>query len=458
MARPKRTKTPPAPAPAPKEAAPSLGEALLLATVCMVGLPVEVQVRDGSAYAGVFHTACVDGGYGVVLKKARKITNGKDDANISLGAFVDTLVVLPDDLVQVIAKDFSLPTKDVCRTPVCDSVAASASVKTQTSSVKDLTKSNTENVSPLKQVKKCNMPGQESDISIGKGTPANCSYTSSVSPTGYVAPHFSCNGISSSSIVGSRDGSVTSSVLTTPTVASNVKISPPVSSATKTVMPSKITAKESKLNPCARVFSPSFVSSRPVLAAAPSVNPSYISNSITGVPTGVPVFETNSVPCGSSLSSKVIHYSNLPPVNYAVPRQYIQPTMVHNVPRLDPARIGTPYHPMQVGPTYISPSSQPGAGGKFNHVVYVHPVSQDVMHGTPVITQAWSHPPSLNTYQTSFQKFQGTTPVYVAPPVMATGNLPLVVPSPAPFVPPFQAASHPIMVPAASSMVPGKYM
>lgn len=39
-----------------------------------------------------------------MLKKARKIANGKDNANLVLGAFVDTLVVLPDDLVQVIAK------------------------------------------------------------------------------------------------------------------------------------------------------------------------------------------------------------------------------------------------------------------------------------------------------------------------------------------------------------------
>ncbi|KAG8043562.1 hypothetical protein GUJ93_ZPchr0458g22646 [Zizania palustris] len=334
MARPKRTKPPPA------AATPALGEALLLATVCMVGLPVEVQVRDGSAYAGVFHTACVDGGYGVVLKKARKITNGEGDGNISLGNFVDTLVILPDDLVQVIAKDFSFPTKDVCVAPVCDTVAASASVKTQTSRVKDLSKSKIENVSPLKQVKKCNMPDQESDISIGKGPP------------------LSCNGILSSAIVGSKDGNVTSSVLTTPTVTSTVKISLPASSATKNVMLSKTTAKESKLNPCARVFSPSFVSSRPVLAAAPSINPNYISNSVTGAPTGVSVFETNSVPGGSSLSSKVVHYGNLPPANYAIPPQYIQSAMRHNVARLDPARIGTPYHPMQVRPAYISPSHQ----------------------------------------------------------------------------------------------------
>ena len=70
MARPRKAKPPPPPSP-PKAAAPSLAEALLLAMVCMVGLPVEVQVRDGSAYAGVLHTACVDDGYG-----ERTVTSG----------------------------------------------------------------------------------------------------------------------------------------------------------------------------------------------------------------------------------------------------------------------------------------------------------------------------------------------------------------------------------------------
>ncbi|KAF2935961.1 endochitinase A isoform X1 [Oryza sativa Japonica Group] len=452
MARPKRTKPPPPsrkaeaaaaaaqrPSSSSSSPSPSLPEALLLATVCMVGLPVEVQVRDGSAYAGVLHTASVEGGYGVVLKKARKIANGNDNANIPLGAFVDSLVIHPDDLVQVIAKDFSLHTKDVCRTPVCDTVAASAYVKPQTSHV---------NVFPLKEVKKCSTPGEETNISIGRSSPA--------SPTGYVGPRLSCNEIMSSAVVGSKDGNTKSAVLTTPTMSSDVKISPPATVA-KTATPSKTIAKESKLNPCARVFSPSFASSRPVLAAAPSVNPIYISNSVAGVPTGLPVFETNSVPGGSSLSSKAVHYNNLAAANYAISPQYTQSTMGHNVSRLDPARIGTPYHPMQVGPAYISPSPQPVTGGKFNHVVYVHPFSQDVMHGAPVMPQGWSLPAPLNSHQASLQKFQGTAPVYVAPPIMATGNLPLVVPSPAPLVQPFQAV-RPIMVPAASSMVPGKYM
>lgn len=95
--------------------------------------------------------------------------------------------------------------------------------------------------------------------------------------------------------------------------------------------------------------------------------------------------------------------------------------------------------------------------GKFSPVVYVHPISQDAIHGTPIGSQGWPRPVMLNSYQASMQKFQGNAPVYLAPQVMATGNLPLVVPSPAPLVQPFQAI-HPIMVPAASSMIPGKYM
>lgn len=82
--------------------------------------------------------------------------------------------------------------------------------------------------------------------------------------------------------------------------------------------------QESKLNPHAKVFAPSFASSRPVLAAAPPVNPNYISNSVSGVPTGVPVFQTHSHPGSSSLSSKVVHYNNLAPGNFGISPQYVQ--------------------------------------------------------------------------------------------------------------------------------------
>ncbi|XP_062183934.1 uncharacterized protein LOC133887930 isoform X2 [Phragmites australis] len=443
MARPRKAK-PPLPSP-PKSAVPSFGEALLLATVCMVGLHVEVQVRDGSAYAGVLHTACVDGGYGVVLKKAKKIANGKGYANLSLGAFVDTLVVHPDDLVQVIAKDLSLPIKGVCRTLDCNVVTASGSLKPQTSHANDPKMSKTENISPLQQVEKRVKAGQESDTSVKKNARTRGSVTSGSSSTGHVGPCFSMNGVSSSATGGHKVDVNTSSAVAAPMVTSDIKASQPANnSATKIVTSSKTTAKEFKLNPCAKVFSPSFASSRQVIAAAPPVNSNYISHSSTEVTMGIPVYESKSAPGGSYLSNKV-HYNNLSPANYAISPQYVQSIVGHNAARLDPARVGTPYHPMQV------------MAGKFSPLVYVHPVSQDAMHETAVITQGWSRPVLLNSYQASLQKFRGNAPVYVAPPVMATGNLPLVVPSPAPLVQPFQAI-HPVMVPAANSMVPGKYM
>ncbi|KAB1227029.1 Polyadenylate-binding protein-interacting protein 3 [Morella rubra] len=48
----------------------SLSEALILATVCIIGLPVDVHVNDGSIFSGLFHTACVEDEYGISSKLA----------------------------------------------------------------------------------------------------------------------------------------------------------------------------------------------------------------------------------------------------------------------------------------------------------------------------------------------------------------------------------------------------
>jgi len=41
---------------------------------------------------------------GIVLKKARMTKKGKDNTNVENEGFVDTLVILSSDLVQVVAK------------------------------------------------------------------------------------------------------------------------------------------------------------------------------------------------------------------------------------------------------------------------------------------------------------------------------------------------------------------
>ena len=43
-------------------------------------------------------------GLGIALKKAKMIKKGTQNANVSNGGLIDTLVVLPGDLVQIVAK------------------------------------------------------------------------------------------------------------------------------------------------------------------------------------------------------------------------------------------------------------------------------------------------------------------------------------------------------------------
>ncbi|OAY28514.1 uncharacterized protein LOC110602412 isoform X3 [Manihot esculenta] len=87
----------------------SLSEALLFAIMCIIGLPVDVHVRDGSVYSGIFYTASVDKDFGIILKEAKLIRNGKCDGNVGNGSVIETLVILSGDLIQVVAKGDLFP-------------------------------------------------------------------------------------------------------------------------------------------------------------------------------------------------------------------------------------------------------------------------------------------------------------------------------------------------------------
>ncbi|XP_021892991.1 uncharacterized protein LOC110810968 isoform X3 [Carica papaya] len=100
----------------------SLSEALLFATMCIIGLPVDVHVKDGSVYSGIFYTACVEKDYGIVLKKAKLTKKGTSDTNVTGGTVVETLVILSGDLVQVVAKGVLLPSDGVAQNIVGDNV------------------------------------------------------------------------------------------------------------------------------------------------------------------------------------------------------------------------------------------------------------------------------------------------------------------------------------------------
>lgn len=108
----------------------SLNDALLFTTMCIIGLEVEVQVKDGSVYSGIFHTASVEKDYGVVLKKAMMIKKGKKCTSLAHGSVIDTLVILSGDLVQVIAKGVMLPADGISSNVATeDAEAASGSIR-----------------------------------------------------------------------------------------------------------------------------------------------------------------------------------------------------------------------------------------------------------------------------------------------------------------------------------------
>ncbi|KAH9803628.1 SM-ATX domain-containing protein [Citrus sinensis] len=104
----------------------SLSEALLFATMCIIGLPVDVYIKDGSVYSGIFYTASVEKDYGIVLKKAKMSKKGKSNANVANGTVIETLVILSADLVQVVAKGVQLPADGIAGNFAGDDVVAVA--------------------------------------------------------------------------------------------------------------------------------------------------------------------------------------------------------------------------------------------------------------------------------------------------------------------------------------------
>lgn len=93
----------------------TLNDRLLLITMLLIGQPVEVQVKNGSIYSGIFHTANTEKDYGVVLKMARLTKDGSAKGggkdmfkDLARRAPLKTLIILAKDLVQVIAKDIPL--------------------------------------------------------------------------------------------------------------------------------------------------------------------------------------------------------------------------------------------------------------------------------------------------------------------------------------------------------------
>ncbi|KAL6000698.1 Polyadenylate-binding protein-interacting protein 3 [Asimina triloba] len=86
---------------------------LVYLTTCLIGHRVEVQVKNGSIFSGIFHGTNAPKDFGIILKVGRLMKDGslrgQKHASDSISkAPSKTLIIPAKELVQVIAKDVAL--------------------------------------------------------------------------------------------------------------------------------------------------------------------------------------------------------------------------------------------------------------------------------------------------------------------------------------------------------------
>jgi hypothetical protein len=229
-------------------------------------------------------------------------------------------------------------------------------------------------------------------------------------------------------------------------------------------------AKEFKLNPGAKTFSP-FVNQRsvtpvPAVQSYANVN-TYIQQnncSILPIPVSVqhhPGIEISPfAPPRSSPPLKFIPYGNIVPSNGGNDIQYSQPIVGHMGHRAQPTRYaGQFHHPVQAGPTYVNPNSQNVMVGRLGPLVYVQPVSHDMVQGGTAFSQvsACPLPHHLPKHQGNGAATQGSQLCVTAPPsYIGNGQQAFAVPS---HLPPQQSFPiiRPIPLPGTNAFLPSKF-
>ncbi|KAK9005101.1 hypothetical protein V6N11_042547 [Hibiscus sabdariffa] len=196
-------------------------------------------------------------------------------------------------------------------------------------------------------------------------------------------------------------------------------------------------SKEFKLNPGAKVFSPSFATA--ISAASPMVptvaNVSYMpgNSPMIAVTGSQPEVGVGTFAAHSSAPSKFVSYGNITAATGVNNTQISQHIVGHMGGRTQPLRYAGQYHPVQATPAYLNPNSQAGAAA-------LSPVS--------------ARP--LTAHHVQFPKHQGSAAGQAfqlcVPQTFIAGQQPLVVPSHVPFLQPHFPVNHPIQVPGSNGL------
>ncbi|XP_044497770.1 polyadenylate-binding protein-interacting protein 4-like [Mangifera indica] len=534
----------------------SLSEALIFATMCIIGLPVEVHVKDGSVYSGIFYTASVEKDYGIVLKKAKMTRRGKSNANVANGAVVETLVILSGDLVQVVARGVQLPPDGVAGSFAGENLEVfTGTVSSSEDQISEANKSYRSDMNkqpnqkrnsggyengflhgdvptkgevdderkrlPLNNVRNAIEVdnAKEDGINVAKGEEASCDTVNErqaqYAPTwvldldkenadevqGSVSnlepshaqvipaegdhskmtlkqhngvshdPAYACDKLVNQccerpTLSDTSSDVAYSNVLTSlnpaadVTSASSTEMVPPQSSQSGKV------SKEFKLNPGAKIFSPSFTNSSSATTAAPvAASTPYIPSNSSFIPVAAAQSEVGMGPyvSHSSVPAKFVPYGNLAVGNGGSAAQFSQPLVGHVGTRTQPIRYAGQF-PVQAGPAYVHSNSQRVMVGRLGgQLLYMQPVSNDFVQGMAAISQAPVRP-ALTPHQVPFPKHQGTAAgqalqLCVPSPLVAGGLQPFAVPNHThiPVLQPPIPANRPIPVPGSNGLYSTKF-
>ncbi|PIM99291.1 hypothetical protein CDL12_28216 [Handroanthus impetiginosus] len=476
----------------------TLGDALLFTTMCIIGMPVDVHVKDGSVYSGIFYTASIDEEYGIVLKKARMIKKGYLDANVVMGNLIETLIVSSEDLVQVVAKGVLLPSNGITGCLGGNDIEAAAGYneyldrdavvvkpdeskankkhRTQTRfsakrqngfphsctaktvnvsggssedmEILDATKlvkiEETHNVSvdgrqvgdgsqaiqsdyhnnPEFQDKRITDEVQGSGLSITSCEAQSTDAVNILEDAMQHEPKGISSGCSNALEDQGQERPTAHETECTVSATPNVSIAPMPSIDVKSesclsassnpyimVPPKgsgvKRTAKESKLNPGAKIFSPSVLHHKISNPAMPNgANVSYVQGTYTVPPIAPAQEEVDARSFTPPVSVKFVPYNDVPFGHGAIDSQYAQPIIGQMVNRMQPVRYAGQYQNFQTGHTFVNPNPQNVMWGRVGPFVCMHPISSDFVQSAGGYSPAAAQP-VLNPHQVLLTKHQG---------------------------------------------------
>ncbi|CAI0436433.1 unnamed protein product [Linum tenue] len=452
------------------QADPCVSDALLIATMCIIGLPVDVHVRDGSVYSGIFHTAYGDKEYGVVLKQAKLTKKGNCNVNVSVGSMVETLIIFSSDLVQVVAKGVLHPAEGInCKLTDCNVEAAvtndSSEVSVKEAKQSEIFSGDRQITEQSRQIgdvlalvpegqckQKLGFQGKKSGDEIQCSATALGSFHTEVRPLegGYLSTKILPNG-------GCLEptpalGKLANGFCDRPASADSTSAS-----------------GEFKLNPGAKIFCPSFASS--ASAPSPAVpalgGMAYMPSSSPILPIPAPQPEVSIGPFAPrpSVPAKISPFSNLIAGNGGNNSQFSHPIVGHMGSRTPPLRYAGQYHTIPTGPAYVPPNSPPLMVGRLGQqLVYVQPVAHDLLQSTGGMSQMPVRP-LIGPHQVQYPKHQGNAvvsgqgmPICMPPPFVGGGvQQPFTMPGHIPLLPPPIPANRHIPVPSSNALFATKF-